>query len=106
MALNGLSPGSNDIAGRVEIRIRQAESGDHPVAPALRGTEMNEEHLIFIMLDDPAQLGPASREIPLRELAFENRVLEMVAESTHRLEDLAQPAIVGDVVTDQVGLPH
>jgi hypothetical protein len=30
----------------------------------------------------------------------------VVAEIAHRLEDLAQPLVVGDVVTDEVGIAH
>jgi hypothetical protein len=63
---------------------------------------MNEQHLVFVVVNDSRQRRPASNQIARRELAFEYRVLQMVAVATHGLEDLVKTLVVGNVVTDQI----
>ncbi len=67
---------------------------------------MNEQHLIVVMMNNARQLGPAANQIARRELTLKYGVLQMVAVTAHGLEDLAQPLVVGDVVTNQIRLPH
>jgi hypothetical protein len=67
---------------------------------------MNEQNLIFVVVDDAGKFGAAANNIACRELALEDGVLKMVAEATHEFEDFAQAAVVGDVVADEVGLAH
>jgi hypothetical protein len=67
---------------------------------------VHEQHLILVVLNDAAQLGSAPKKVALRELALEHGVLKVIAESPHRLKDFAKTLIVGDVVTNQVGLAH
>ena len=45
-------------------------------------------------------------QIDRRELALEDRVLQMVAEIAHGLEDFAQPLIVADIVADEKSISH
>jgi len=54
------------------------------------------------MVNDSRQRRPASDQIACRELAFEYRVLQMIAVATHGLEDLAKAFVVRNVVTDQI----
>jgi hypothetical protein len=63
---------------------------------------VNEQHLVFIMVNNSRQRRPASDQIARRELAFEYRILQMVAVATHGLEDLTKALVVRDVVTDQI----
>jgi hypothetical protein len=67
---------------------------------------MNEQYLVFVVVNDPRQRRPAADQIARGELALEYGVLQMVAIAAHGLEDFAKPLIVGNVVTDQIGLPH
>ena len=67
---------------------------------------MDEQNLVFGVLDDAGEFGAAADEVGRGELAFEDGVLEMVAETAHESEDFAEAAVVGDVVTDEIGLAH
>ena len=67
---------------------------------------MNEQNLILVLLYDPAQFRPAANKIALVELAFEYRILKVVAEPAHSLEYFAQPPVVSYVVANQIRLPH
>ena len=58
------------------------------------------------VLDDAGEFGAAADQVAGSELAFEDGVLEMVAETAHEFEDFAEAAVVGDVVTDEIGLAH
>ena len=48
----------------------------------------------------------ASYEISGSELAFEDRVLEMVAEIAHGLVHGPKPLVIANVVADEVGIAH
>jgi len=67
---------------------------------------MDEQNLVFSVEYDAGKFNAAADEIAGRELALENRVLEMVAKTAHEFEDFAETAVVGDVVTDEIGLAH
>jgi hypothetical protein len=67
---------------------------------------MNEQNLIFVVVDDAGKFGAAANNIACRELALEDGVLKMVAEAAHGFEDLAKALVVGDVIADEVRLPH
>jgi len=97
---------SDDETGGVDGGVRESEGGDDAVAAAFGGTEMNEEDLIFTVFDDAGEFGAAADEVAGSELAFEDGVLEVVAETAHEFEDFAEAAVVGDVVADEVGLAH
>jgi hypothetical protein len=72
------------------------------VAPTFGWAQVNEQHLVFIMVNDSRERHPASNQIARRELAFEYGVLQMVAIATHGLKDLAKALVVRNVVTDQI----
>lgn len=67
---------------------------------------MDEQNLIFIVVNDAGKLGAAANQVARGELALEHRVLEMIAVATHGLKNFAEAAVVGDVVADKVGLAH
>jgi molybdopterin-binding protein len=96
----------DDDAGAVHRGISLAERGDHAVTASLGRAEVNEQHLVFPVVDDLRQEVPAARQVRCRELALEDRVLQVVAEPAHGLVDLREPAVVADVVADQVRVPH
>jgi hypothetical protein len=101
----GLAP-SDDDAGGVYGYVGQSERGDDAVTAAVGGAEMDEEDLVFIAMDDLREIVAAADEVGLGELALEDGELEVVAVVAHGLEDFAEAFLVGDVVADEVGLPH
>lgn len=98
--------GLHDDARGADRRVGLAEGGDHALAAAFGRAEVDEEDLIFVVLDDLAERMPALGEIDRGELALEDRVLQMVAEVAHGLEDLAEPLVVADVVADEKSVTH
>jgi len=67
---------------------------------------VDEKDLILVMVDDASKFGATADEIAWCELAFEDGVLEVIAESAHGLENLAETAVIRDVVADEIGLAH
>lgn len=67
---------------------------------------MDEQNLILVVIDDAGKFGAAPNQIARSELALEYGVLQMIAVPAHGLEDFAQTLVVGDVVTNQIGLSH
>jgi hypothetical protein len=67
---------------------------------------MDEQNLILVVVDDAGKFGAAPNQVPRGELALEYGVLQMITVPAHCLEDFAQPLVVADVVTNQIGLPH
>ena len=59
-----------------------------------------------MVIDDRGKLLPETDEVERRELTLEDGKLQVIAPSTHRLEDQAQALRVGDVVRDDVGVAH
>lgn len=82
------------------------QGGNDAVAAAFDGAEIDEQHLIFAVVDDLGEHVAAARQIARSELAFEDRVLQMIAEPAHGLVDLGEAAVVADVVTDEKGVAH
>jgi hypothetical protein len=93
-------------AGRLDWRVGLAEGADDTVAAPFGGAEVDEEHLIGGVIEDVAQLVPHFGEVGRRQLALENRELQMVAVIAASLEDLPQALVIRDVVTNQVSIPH
>jgi hypothetical protein len=58
------------------------------------------------MVDYLAQGMAAADEVGPRKLAFEDGILEMIAEIAHRLIYGAQALVVRDVVADEIGITH
>ena len=67
---------------------------------------MDEQNLIFVVVDDAGKLGAAPNQVGRGELALEYGILQMIAVTPHGLENLAQALVVADVVADEVGLAH
>ena len=58
------------------------------------------------MVDDAGEFGAKPREFAGVELAFKDRVLEMIAPGAHDAEDEAEAFVVADVVANEVGGAH
>jgi hypothetical protein len=97
---------SHDNAGPIERCIGLSESGNHSVAAPLRGPKVDEEYLVFGVIDDARQVRPATCQVRRGELALEDRILQVIAVTAHGLEDLAEALVIADIVTDQVRSPH
>ena len=95
-----------DKTRRVEPNIGLTERSDDAVAAAFRGSKMDEEDLVVLMVDKRAEFGAHAGEVGGSELALEDGVLEMVAPSAHGFKDEAEALVVGDVVADEIGLAH
>lgn len=104
--MNGVRPESNDDAGRVDRRIRLPQRGNHSIAAACGRAQIDEQYLIVGMVDDVPERRPTARQIDGGPLTLEDGVLEMIAEIAHGLEDPAESLVVGDVVTDEIGVSH
>ena len=66
---------SHDETRRIYVGIRQAQRRNHPIAAPFRRPQMDEQHLVFVMVDNARQFRPAPDQIALRELALEHRIL-------------------------------
>ncbi len=97
---------SDHDAGRIEVGVGLAESGDNAVAAAFGGAEVDEEDLVFVVVDDGGEFGAEADEVSRGELALEDGVLQVVAVAAHGLEDFAQAFVVGNVVADEEGFAH
>jgi hypothetical protein len=97
---------SDDKTRRVDGIVWQTERRYDAITAPFGGPEMDKQNLIFVMVDDAGKFGAAPNQIAGSELAFEHRILQVVAVAAHGLEDLAEAFVVADVVTDEVGLAH
>ena len=90
----------HDDTGAIQIGVRFAERGDDPFAAPFRRPQIHEQHLVFAMIDNPAQRFATAHQIGCCELAFKNGKLQVVSEAAHQLEHLPQPLLVRDVITN------
>ncbi len=58
------------------------------------------------MVDDGVQISSAAHEVFRRELALENRELEVIAIAAHFFVDAAQPFFIGYVVANKIACAH
>ena len=72
--------GLDDEARGIDIGIRQAQRGDDAFAASCGRPQVDEEHLVFVMLDQIAEGVAAAGQIDRRELTLEDRTLQVVAE--------------------------
>jgi hypothetical protein len=94
----------NDKTWRVDACIRQTERRYDSIAAPFGGSEVHEQNLILVVVDDAGKFGAAPNQIARGELTLEYGVLQMIAIPAHGLEDLAQTLVISDVVTNQIGL--
>src|SRR5581483_8192259 len=96
----------NNDAGRIHVCIRLTERRNDAVAASLRRTKIYKQHLIFLVVDELTQSFAATDQVCRRELAFEDRILQVIPETAHGLEHLLQAFLIADVVTDEIGSAH
>jgi len=92
----------NDVAGDVESAVALAERRDRFLAPRFAGSEIDEKHLIVVVLDDPVEFVFENRFFGCGQVALEDRILQVQAVALAGLEDPAQSFRVPDVVGDDV----
>ena len=73
---------------------------------ALRRSQIDNEHLIFALIDDLRQGPFHSYQIDVREVTLKDGKLEMRPKAFHRLENAPQTFRIADVVGDQVVTTH
>ena len=96
----------DDDARCTERRVGFADRFDYSFAPAFCRPQVDKQHLIFIVFDDLAERMPTLGKIDRVELTHEDRILQMIAKVSHRLEHFAKPLVVTDVVGHQIGVSH
>jgi hypothetical protein len=77
-----------------------------PLATAFSRSQKHEKHLVFVVVNDLGKIGAELNKVRCGQLALEYGKLKVVAPSAHRLEHAAQALVIGDVVTNQVGISH
>lgn len=87
-------------ARRIERRVRFSQRGYHTIAATLTRPEINKQNLVLNVINDSAQFAAATHDVRGSELAFENRVLQMVAETAQCLKDFPKTFFIRNVVTD------
>ena len=58
------------------------------------------------MMDHLRQLSAQPNQVCARELAFEDGILKMVAETTQNLKDFPEALVVADIVADEIRSAH
>src|SRR6266404_5996220 len=97
---------SHDDARRVHRRVWLSQCCNHALTATFGRTQIHEQHLIYFVIDNRRQVRAAPRQVAPRQLAFEDRVLQMVTIPAHNLKHLAPALVVADVVADQIGGAH
>jgi len=67
------------IAGCVDLGIGQTDGGDDAVAASFGRSQVDEEHLVFLMMDDFTEGLFELDFFTRRQVAFENRILQVIA---------------------------
>ncbi len=96
----------NNEAGGIHFCIRLSDRFDHAFAAPGGWAKIDDQDLVVSGVDDLFQLLFQPQQVDRVELAFEDGILQMVAPVSHRLEDLAEPFVVADVVRHQVDVAH
>ncbi len=91
---------SNNDTRAIHVGVWFAQSGDDPIPSPFRGSKIDKENLIVVVVNNSAQRLPAANQVGGRELALEDGKLKMVSKPAHHLEDLPQPLVIRYVVAD------
>jgi hypothetical protein len=75
----------SDDARAVERDVGQPQRRDDPIAPSVGRSEIDEQHLVLLVMNDLRERVTTAHQIGRRELTLEDRVLEMVTEPAHGL---------------------
>src|SRR5207249_7092285 len=97
---------SHDDAWCVDDSVGPAECRDHAIAPGASWSQIDEQNLIFTLMNNLAQFGSQPHQIASRQPALKDGKLNVIAPIAHRLEYIPQPLRIGDVVTNNVGVAH
>ena len=83
-----------------------AESLDVLHWKRVRRAKVDNQHLVFILFDDPIQRSLHLYPIDGSKVALKYRELQMLPEALHRLKDFAKPSRLADIIGNQVKPPH
>ena len=73
------TPRLDDNEWRIDIDVRFAEGGDDAVTASLGRTEIDEQDLVFVVIDDRGKLLPETDEVERRELTLKDGKLQVIA---------------------------
>jgi hypothetical protein len=99
-------PPSNYDAWRIDNNVWFADRRDHTISARTRRSEIDEQNLIVVVINDFSQFRPECDQFTSRQSAFEHRELQVIAPTAHGLEHVAQPFGVRDVVANDIGIAH
>ena len=94
------------IAGCVDLGIGQTYGGDNAVTSSFGRTEVDEEHLVFLMVDNFTEGLFEFDFFARRQVTLENGVLQVIAKIFARLECKTEPLAFGNVIADEIGGAH
>jgi hypothetical protein len=83
-----------------------SKSRNDTLAAYFSRSQKYEQHLVFVMINDLGKISTELHKVGCGQLALEYGKLKVIAPPAHRLEHTAKTLIVGDVVTNQVRIPH
>jgi transposase len=86
--------------------IHASQRRDRGVPSTLLRADVDEEHLVLVVMDDAAEARAQLDELAVIELASEHRELKVVAVALQGFEHPAQPVGAAHVVRHNVGLAH
>src|SRR5690606_82013 len=79
---------------------------DDLVSPALLRSEVDEEHLVFAVVNNLGELGLEAYALAPAQVAAEHRQLQVLASASHELENRAKAIRVADIVGHEVHRAH
>ena len=96
----------HDEARLIDFAVSLADRCDRPLTSRLGGTEINEEYLIFSLVDDRGKLCLEEDFFSSAKIALEHGKLEVVPPIPARLKNFPQAFGIGNVVANDVSVAH
>jgi len=100
------SENSKHKTRRVYFRIGQSHCGDHPVAAPFSRTKRDEQHLVFVLVDNLTQRRFQFDFLGRIQVTLENRKLKMIAETATGFEGASQSFVIRHIVANHVCRSH
>lgn len=97
---------SDHQTGSVQLGVGESQGGNNSIASPFARTEIDEQHLIFVKVDQVANDFLALSEIGGGELALEDGILKVVSEVAHGFKDLTETFVIADVIRNDVSISH
>jgi hypothetical protein len=106
MQLSESATSSDDNDGPFGVNVLAADRLDTTSAPTVDGSEIEQQDLIFAMIDQGAQCRDHRNALDRREIAPKHGVLDVIAEAAQRLEHAIAAVVVTYVICNDVAAAH